>query len=243
MIVAVLHARMRSTRLPGKALATIAGRPMLVRQLERISLASRLERITVATTQGADDDGLALCALEAGARVHRGAEHDVLERCWEAAKQAKADHVVRLTGDCPLSDARVIDQVISVHLEEGNDCTANVVERTFPDGLDVEVVTFDALDRARSLAEAAADREHVTPYIYRPENGFRVGSVLCSRDLGHLRWTVDYPEDLTLVREIFDALHVRGPDFSMWDVVALIESRPELKSINANRCAAPALSS
>lgn len=236
MIVAVLQARMQSTRLPGKVLASVAGRPMLARQLERIGLARRLDGVTVATTDGSADDALAQCALEAGVDVYRGVEEDVLERFWEAARQANATHVVRLTGDCPLTDASVIDEVIGVHLEEGNDCTANVIERTFPDGLDVEVVTFAALDRARSLAEAPSDREHVTPFLYRPENGFRIGSVRCSRDLGHLRWTVDYPEDLSLVREIYNALEAQGPDFSMWDVLALLESRPELQSINASRC-------
>ena len=239
MIVAVLQARMRSTRLPGKVLAPVAGRPMLARQLERIFMAHRVDRVTVATTDLPQDDAVARCALDAGAAVYRGEEADVLERFWQAAKQAGADHVVRLTGDCPLMDPQVIDRVISVHLDEGNDCTANVVERTFPDGLDVEVATFAALDRARTLAGAALEREHVTPFFYRAENGFRIGSVLCSRDLGRMRWTVDYPEDLDLVREIYDALEARGPDFSMWDVVALLESRPELRSINASRCAAP----
>lgn len=237
MIVAVLQARMRSRRLPGKVLAPVAGRPMLARQLERIFMAHRLDRVTVATTGTPQDDAVARCAVEAGAGVYRGAEADVLERFWQAARQASAEHVVRLTGDCPLIDARIIDEVVSVHLEEGNDCTANVVEHTFPDGMDVEVVTFAALDRARALADSAYDREHVTPFLYRAENRFRKGSVRCSRDLGHMRWTVDYPEDLTFVREIFGALEDRGADFSMWDVVALVESRPDLVSINARRAA------
>ena len=243
MIVAVLQARMRSTRLPGKVLAPVAGRPMLARQLERIFMAHRLDRVTVATTDAPEDEAVARCALEAGAAVYRGAEAEGLERFGPAARQADADHVVRLTGDCPLMDPRVIDRVISVHLEEGNDCTANVVERTFPDGLDVEVVTFAALDRARTLTEAALDREHVTPFLYRPENGFRIGSVLCGRNLGHMRWTVDYPEDLALVRGIFDALEAREPGFSMWDVVTLLESRPDLELMNSRRGATGALTS
>ena len=130
---------------------------MLARQLERIFMAHRVDRVTVATTDLPQDDAVVRCALDAGA-AYRGEEADVLERFWQAAKQAGADHVVRLTGDCPLMDPQVIDRVISVHLDEGNDCTANVVERTFPDGMDVEVATFAALDRARKSKRRGAAR-------------------------------------------------------------------------------------
>jgi spore coat polysaccharide biosynthesis protein SpsF len=233
MIVAVVQARMGSSRLPGKVLADIGGEPMLARQLRRIERARRIDRLCVATSDGADDDAVADVAERAGVSVFRGAVDDVLDRVWRAARAARATHVVRLTADCPLTDPGVIDEVIGQHVARGNDLTSNVVERTFPDGLDVEVMTAEALDRVHAQARSGPDREHVTRYIYRRGNGFRVGSVVGAADLAAQRWTVDYPEDLDFVRAVFAAFAGQESDFSFGDVMDLLESEPALISINA----------
>lgn len=235
MIVAVVQARMGSSRLPGKVLADIEGEPMLARQLRRIERARLIDRLCVATSDMDDDDAIADVAARAGASVFRGAVDDVLDRVWRAARSARAAHVVRLTADCPLSDAGVIDEVIGQHVAQRNDVTSNVIERSFPDGLDVEVVTAEALARAHAQARSRTDREHVTPFVYRAGNGFRVGSVVCPVDLAAQRWTVDYPEDLEFVRAVFAAFPGQESGFSFHDVMSLLESMPALVSINAVR--------
>jgi spore coat polysaccharide biosynthesis protein SpsF len=242
MIVGIVQARMGSSRLPRKVLADVNGEPMLARQLERIARSQCLERIAVATTTAAADDAIADLGAGLGVAVHRGADADVLDRFCGAARAMQATHIVRLTADCPLSDPAVIDDVVGAHLKSGDDLTANVVERTFPDGLDVEVIAADALYRADCEASSSHDREHVTPYLYRPANAFRVGSVVAPRDLGALRWTVDYAEDLAFVRAVFAAFAGREAAFSWHEVLALLEAEPAIAAINAARSPAHAVS-
>lgn len=235
MIAAVLQARMSSARLPGKVLKPILGQPMICRQLERIRQAKHLDSIIVATSEQASDDPIvaAVDALDIG--CFRGSLDDVLDRFYRAAASNRADHIVRLTGDCPLVDAQIVDEVIEKHLSEGRDYTSNFLERRYPDGIDVEVFTFQALEQAWQEAELTTDREHVTPFIYRQPERFSLGSLRCDQDLAALRWTVDHPEDLEFVTKVFEALYPDSGIFSMWNVLELLEHRPELAQINAAR--------
>ena len=235
MIAAILQARMSSSRLPGKVLEPVLGQPMICRQLERLQQATRLESIIVATSQQPIDDAIvnAVAALNVG--CFRGSIDDVLDRFYQAAKSVAANHLVRLTGDCPLTDPRVVDAVIEKHLDESNDYTSNFLERRYPDGIDVEIMTLQSLEKAWLQAKLIPEREHVTPFIHQHPEKFKLGSLRCERNLADLRWTVDYPEDLELITKIFEALYPSKPDFSMWDVIEFLEQHPDLEQINAGR--------
>lgn len=234
MIVAIIQARSTSSRLPGKVMKPILGEPMLARQIERVARARRIDRIVVATSVDESDDALAALCGRLGVACHRGSLDDVLARFHGAAETAGADTVVRLTGDCPLSDPAVIDAVVAHFLSSGADYASNVHPPTFPDGLDVEVMRFAALDAANASATLRSQREHVTPYIYGHPEAFTLSNLAHTSDLSHLRWTVDNPQDFELVSRIYGALYPAKPDFAMADVLALLERQPQLSAINAD---------
>lgn len=232
MLIAIVQARMTSRRLPGKVLSDVLGEPMLLRQLERVARA-RLDGLVVATSTDESDDPIESAVGAAGYRCYRGSLDDVLDRVHGAARSEQATDVIRLTADCPLVDAGVVDEIVGVHRRERNDYTSNTLERTYPDGVDVEVIAIRALDRAWKHATGPEEREHVTPYIYHNPALFRLGNASAAEDHSQMRWTVDYPEDLQLVREVFAALYPSDPEFSYRDVLELFRRRPELESINA----------
>jgi len=223
MILGVIQARMSSSRLPGKVLAEVAGVPMLGRQVERLRRSRRLDRLMLATSTDPSDEPVAAYAEEIGLTLVRGPLADVLARfalALEAWPQATT--VVRLTADCPLTDWRVLDAVIDRLGETGVDYVSNVApERTFPHGLDVEVMRADVLRQAAAEADDPYEREHVTPFIYRRPDRFRIDGLTRTPSLAHLRWTVDYPADLDFVRHVYGALHHANPDFTTEDVAAL----------------------
>ncbi len=231
-VLAIIQARMGSTRLPGKVLLDLAGKPMLERIVSRCRQASTLDEVLVATTTQPADDRIAdLCAAHNWPGF-RGSEDDVLDRYYRAALQQQAEIVVRITGDCPLIDPEVIDLTVKKFLEHGAlDYASNSLDRiTFPRGLDVEVMSFNALTRAWHEDHNPAWREHVTPYIYRHPEKFRLLSVTNEVDYSHLRWTVDTPADLALVRKIYE--HFGGDDFSWRQVLALLAQHPQWLEIN-----------
>lgn len=231
-VLAILQARTSSSRLPGKVLREVAGRPMIVRQLERIGRARLLDRIVVATSVDPFDDELARTVEASGVTVFRGDLDDVLDRFAQAASRNPSQHVVRLTGDCPLTDPDVIDAVVAHHLVGGADISSNSHQPTFPDGLDVEIVRAFRLHEAAAEASLKLEREHVTQFFYRRPERFRIAHYKADHDLSALRWTVDEPDDLALVRAIYDSLLPGTPDFRMHDILALLDARPELSSIN-----------
>lgn len=234
-IVAIVQARMGSSRLPGKVLQDVAGAPMLSRVVDRASRASTLDLVVVATTTQLEDDAIAQLCERLGYACFRGSVFDLLDRYYRAAQQYRAEVVVRLTADCPLIDPAVIDETVQAFFEAKVDFAANRLpppwRRTFPIGLDVEVCSFKALERAWREAREPYQREHVMPYLYEDNGRFRVLVVDREPDLGHLRWTVDTPEDLELVRRIYAALGEDGT-FSWLAVAALFERHPELAAIN-----------
>lgn len=229
---------MSSTRLPGKVLRPLAGRPMMARQLDRLKRSRRIDRLVVATSTEPIDDAIAdFCTREA-ILCHRGPLTDVLARFAGAAEAfGPADHIVRLTADCPLTDWEIIDACINLHLETGSDYTSNGVERTFPDGLDVEVMTAAALKRNQAQAAAGPEREHVTMYIYRNPSQFRLTHLKQSFDLSALRWTVDNPADFAFAEAVYADLLTHKPDFLQADILALLHRRPDIMAINVQASA------
>ena len=214
---------MTSSRLPGKVMAPVLGQPMIGRQLERLGRSARIGRIVVATSTDASDDPLADYVEGLGHLVFRGSLSDVLDRFGGAlALVPEADTVVRLTADCPLADWTVIDATIDRRREAGADYASNTpAVRTYPHGLDVEVMNRVALERACREAADPYEREHVTPFIYRRPEEFRLAYLSQPVSLAHLRWTVDLPEDLAFVREVYERLYPRNRAFTTADVVAL----------------------
>ena len=234
MILGILQARVSSTRLPGKVLMPILGESMLLRQVERVRRATRVGRLMVATSIDPSDDPIEKLCRGNGVSVFRGSLDDVLDRFYRAAMPLAPDHVVRLTGDCPLADPELIDRVISFCLEGGFDYASNVVDPTFPDGLDVEVFRFSCLEQAWKEAGLPSQREHVTLFIHQQPGRFRIGSFRGEVDLSGLRWTVDGPEDFELVTEIYAALYPGNKEFTTRDVLDLLGRRPELATLNAH---------
>lgn len=221
MIVAILQARMTSSRLPGKVMKPILGMPMIGRHIERLNRCDSLDRIVVAISKDASDDGLAAYCEGLGVRVYRGSLDDVLGRFQGAATVYGAEHVVRLTADCPLADPTVIDACVWRHIETGADYTSNTLERSYPDGLDVEVMTAAALSVMHAEAKDPYEREHVTPFLHRHPERFRVAQLVQSAPLGEHRWTVDTPDDFEFVSRVFYMLYPTNPHFEQADILGL----------------------
>ncbi len=233
MILAVLQARTSSSRLPGKVLKPILGMPMLLRQIERINRAKKIDKLIVATSNHESDDKLAEVCFENNIECFRGSLNDVLDRFYQAAKLYEPEHLVRLTGDCPLADPAVIDRVITTHVAGNYDYTSNTIEPTYPDGLDVEVFRTSCLDYAWREATLSSQREHVTLFIYQHPELFSLGSVKHAEDLSSLRWTVDEPSDFILVNHIYENLYPHDPAFTTDSILEYLQCHEQLKNINS----------
>jgi spore coat polysaccharide biosynthesis protein SpsF len=232
MIVAIVQARMGSTRLPGKVLSRILGKPMLWHLINRLKRSRLLDQIVIATTDKERDRPILELADEMGIGSFAGSEDDVLDRYYQAATKFSADIVVRITADCPLIDPKVVDKVIQRYLEEDCDYATNAIRRTYPDGLDVEVFSYMALEKAWKEAEWASEREHVTPYIWKNPDKFRLVNVENSVNLSDLRWVVDEEIDLQFVRQVYEHLYKEGQVFYMEQILELLGEYPELRQIN-----------
>lgn len=259
-VIAIIQARMASSRLPGKVLLDLGGKPMLEWVVERAGLAKTVDRIVVATTLDPSDDPVHEYCLQRGYLVERGSAYDVLDRYYQTARKHNAEIIIRITADCPLLDPELIDSAVNLLLQEHQnppfDFVANRLpppwERTYPVGLDIEVFRFEILELAWETATAKNQREHVTPYFYegtpvvllKPQAppsvyssaitplGFHIALMHHAPDYGHLRWTVDTPEDLELVRAIVSRL---PKDSSSWvEVLEVIHRNPELSQLNAH---------
>lgn len=231
-VLAILQARTSSSRLPGKALLPILGKPMLALQLERLRRCKQINRLVVATSDDASDDALASLCEAVGVTVYRGDLDDVLARFAGAASAYTPDVIVRLTGDCPLADAGLIDRLIVSFVGSNLDYLSNCAPATYPDGLDVEVFKYSVLRTAAAEAVLPSHREHVTPFIRKQPERFKVGNYAADVDLSRMRWTVDEPEDFEFVRRVYELLYPAKPDFNTEDILALLQAHPELSSIN-----------
>ena len=236
-IVCIIQARMGSSRLPGKVLKNICGRPMLGWVVERAAQSRLISKVVVATTINSGDDPIEEFCDKSGFTCFRGSEFDVLDRYYQSAKTHKAEIVVRLTADCPLIDPALMDETIRKLLTTGADFTANRLpppyQRTYPIGLDTEVVTFKALETAWKLAKKPFEREHVMPFLYDPQNNFKIEVLDAEKNFGSKRWTVDTTDDLDFIQQVTKRLGCRM-DFSWREVLKMIDEHPELAEINAS---------
>lgn len=234
--VIVVQARITSTRFPGKVLMDVAGRPMLAQQLRRLKRCRHADEIVVATTTNATDDPVVTVARAEGARWFRGSETDVLSRYVGAARESKADIVIRTTADCPLIDPEVSDKVIEALESQGDkaDYATNVIRRTFPLGLDTEALYTDTLLRVGRLARSASAREHVTLIIWkeRPDL-FLIHSLTDEQDNSDLRWTVDVAEDLEMVRRLYADMGLGERTVGYREILAYVRAHPSLAELNA----------
>jgi spore coat polysaccharide biosynthesis protein SpsF len=230
-IVAIVQARMGSTRLPGKVLKDVGGETMLARVIGRLRRASLINEVLIATTDSAADDVVVAECRKCSSPVSRGDEKDVLDRYFRAAQLSKAEIVVRITSDCPLLDPVVTDKTIAAFLESRPDYASNVIQRTYPRGLDTEVMSMAALERAWRQAHKPYEREHVTPYIYEHAGEFKLLSVTGDQDHSSHRWTVDTPEDLEFVRAVYERF-ASATAFSWRDVLDLLKREPQLTDLN-----------
>lgn len=232
--VVIVQSRMGSTRLPGKVMMPLAGKPILSRLLERLDRMKVPHRTVVATTTSAADDILANFCAEHGVDCFRGSEEDVLSRYFAAAQQFGADLIVRVTADCPLLDPAVIDQAVeAMAVAHGSiDYVSNMLKPTYPYGMAVEVFSMRSLTLAHQNANQIAEREHVTPYIYWNPDQFRLQNIALSSDLSHHRWTVDTSQDYELVKLIFEKLYPSRPHFGLNDILKLMDEHPDWSMIN-----------
>lgn len=234
-VLTVVQARTGSTRLPGKVLHPVLGRPILSLMIERVLQSTHSGTVVVATTEEPEDDAIVdLCEHE-GWRAFRGSTDDVLDRHYRAAIEIGADIVVKIPSDCPLIDPDVIDTVLERALTGGADFVSNLHPPTWPDGNDVEAMRMEALATAWRDSTRQIDREHTTPFLWEHPDRFTIENVTWGSDLSMShRWVLDYPEDLELITEIFESLYPSNPRFRIGDVLRLLEERPELGRVNAH---------
>lgn len=231
-VVAIIQARVGSTRLPKKVLKKILGKPMLWHLINRVKKARLVDEIVLATTTKREDKSLLELAKESGVNSYAGSEDDVLDRYFQAATKFGADVIVRVTADCPLIDPQVVDNVVKQFLDGSFDYASNTVKLSYPDGLDTEVFSYEALKRAWEGAKRSSEREHVTSYIRNHPEKFKIGSVEHAKDFSGMRWTVDTEEDFKFVSGIYKRLYTKGRIFLMKDILKLLGNQPELMEIN-----------
>lgn len=231
-IGAIIQARNGSTRLPGKVMRQVNGKPMILYVVERVRAAKLLEEVIVATTSDSADDAMAAFLMSQGVKVFRGSLLDVLDRYYQAAVHFGLKNIVRITADCPLMDGAVIDQVAGKFLKGGYAYGCNVIKRTFPDGQDIEVMSFAALEKAWHEARETREREHVTIYIRNHPEIFPAFNIEYKEDWGQRRWTLDYEEDFVLVEAVLKHFAQHSATFRMEDVAKFLDAHPELEEVN-----------
>jgi spore coat polysaccharide biosynthesis protein SpsF len=231
-MLAIIQARMGSSRLLGKVLLDLGGATVLGRVVRRLERSQQISQIVVATTTLPADDAVIVDCERLHVPCFRGSEDDVLDRYYQAAHLYPADAVVRITSDCPLIDPNLVDETVRVFKDKRADYANNTSPRTYPRGLDTEVFTLAALDLAWRGARAPYEREHVTPYLYEHPEIFRLAALNNNSNHSRYRWTLDTPEDLELFRAIYSHFDNRD-DFHWQDVIALVEREPELAELNS----------
>ena len=231
-VLAIVQARMGSTRLPGKVLKVVDGKPLIEILLHRLSNSKRIDKIVLATSENEDNDELANLVGKLGYEVYRGSENNVLDRYYNAANKYQPEIVVRITGDCPIIDPKLVDDVIGFYQEKKVDYASNTQPPTFPDGLDIEVFSFIALETAFSQASEQSDKEHVTPFIRRSDQ-FKRANYLNAVNYSDERWTVDDLEDFNVIENVINHF-APNLDFSLREVLELKQSHPEYFEANKN---------
>jgi spore coat polysaccharide biosynthesis protein SpsF len=232
MILAILQARSSSTRFPNKVLADLGGQPMILQQIKRLKRSKLIDKLVVATTTDPSDDQLVELLHGQGISFYRGSLDNVMKRFIDVIQNEKPDIVVRLTADCPLADARVIDLVIQEHISSGSEYTSNTLKPTYPDGLDVECFVPITLQNIYDSNPSEIECEHVTYGLYNRPDFCSTHSVEQEVDRSNLRWTVDLPEDLDFVRAVYSAFEPDCYSFGQEDLVEMAQTRPEFHRTN-----------
>ncbi len=231
---AVIQARTGSTRLSEKVMMKLAEKTVLEHVIERVSRSELVDDIVVATTVNKLDLKIVELAAAKGISVFCGSEEDVLDRFYQAARLFKMNNIVRITADCPLVDPEIIDDIVRVFKDDNADYATNTIEETFPDGLDVEVFSFEALAETWRNAKLLSEREHVTSYIRNNKNRFKTASFKNDTDLSDKRWTLDREEDFDLLSRIFEGVYCNNPEFRMRDVIDYLDKHGEIEKINSH---------
>jgi spore coat polysaccharide biosynthesis protein SpsF len=235
-IITVVQARMGSSRLPNKVMHDLLGKSLLERMIERMEYSQLKGKIVVATSTNSKDDVLETWCQERGLPCFRGSELDLLERHYLCAVEHQADVIAKIPSDCPLIDSRIMDKVFQYYLDHSFDYVSNLHPASYPDGNDVEVFSFDALEKAHNEAKRPMEREHTTPYFWENPSLFRIGNVRWETGLDYSmshRFTIDYLEDYHFIKAVFEALYPSNPNFSLDDILSLLELQPEIKELNA----------
>jgi spore coat polysaccharide biosynthesis protein SpsF len=233
-IVAIIQARINSSRLPNKVLLDLSGKSLLEHVVLRLKPSKKINKIVVATTTRLHDDQIKDLCKRLEIDCYRGSENNVLERYFEASEFFKADIIIRITADDPFKDYRIIDNAIDILIEKKLDFVCNNNPPTFPEGLDVEVITFKALKNSYLNATIDFQREHVTQYIHQNQSKYKIYNIQNASNLSDYRWTIDTLEDFTFARKVYDKLYVNNEIFLTEQILALLQNEPALKLINAN---------
>jgi spore coat polysaccharide biosynthesis protein SpsF (cytidylyltransferase family) len=232
-VLAFIQARVGSMRLPGKVLMDLGGKPVLQRVMDRVARAEDIDGVAVLTTMSVRDLPIARLCADAGILIYCGSENDVLDRYYQAAQVLRPDHIVRITADCPVLDPAVVNLVVRTHLSSGADYSSNTITERYPDGEDVEVFSFAALERAWTEARLASEREHVTPFIRNHPEIFRIESVSCAEDHSAQRWTLDTEKDYRFLSALYRELGPSDEFFGMGAILRLLEGRADFYEINS----------
>jgi len=231
-IIAIIQARTASTRLPGKVLKIIEGKTVLEHVINRVRAAKNLDEVIVATTVKKEDLEIVKLCANLGISVFCGSEDDVLDRYYQITRLFKAKHIVRITSDCPLIDSQVIGKVIKLYFQKKADYASNTMPETFPDGLDTEVFSFKTLKIAWKNAKLPSEREHVTPYIRKNPNIFKLVNFKSNIDLSNKRWTLDEAEDFEFIKIIYKNLYPKDSLFGRKTILNYLRENPEVEKIN-----------
>ena len=234
MVIAILQARTEASRFPNKVLRKIRGETLLELYINRIQKCSMIDRIVIATTTKSADNVIKGIALRLRIDCFRGSENDLLDRYYQCAKKYRGDVVVRVTADDPFVDYRVIDRAVQIFKDNEVDFVTNHFEPTYPEGLDVEVYSFCALEKSWKEAKLLSEREHVFPYIQNHQDRFKIINFKQDKDYSHLRWTIDYECDYEMTKVIYDSLYDKTPNFLQEDILKLLEKHPEISEMNAH---------
>ncbi|MBM3702108.1 MAG: acylneuraminate cytidylyltransferase [Actinobacteria bacterium] len=232
MIIAIIQARIASARLPGKVMFDLEGETVLEQVIKRVKSSKMIDDIIIATTIKKADLKIVKICNNIGIKYFCGSEEDVLDRYYQAAKLFNPKQVARITSDCPLIDPKVIDKVIRLHLKEKADYTSNTLKEIFPDGEDVEIFTFETLNKAWRNAKLLSEREHVTPYIKKHPKIFKIRNLENDKNLSNKRWTLDNPEDYEFIKVIYKNLYVKNHLFGVEEILDFLNRNPDVERIN-----------
>lgn len=236
-ILILIQARRGSSRLPDKVMKPVLGKPILLHMIERIKRSKLQSEIVVVTTNELQDQVIEELCIENNILCFKGHSTDLLDRHYQAALHYQADAVVKIPSDCPLIDPNIIDEVLQYYISHSKefDFVSNLHPASWPDGNDVEIMSFNTLERAWKEASKDFEREHTTPYIWENPNKFRIGSVLWSTGKDYStshRWTLDYPEDFEFIKTVYEELYPQDPHFTLEDILTLLEKKPAIAQIN-----------